>query len=309
MAFAKIAVLCVALSACASALSIPQHYSRSAHHRAVARAAASVPLNRHAAPVSKKRGREGCQSLSVPASAVASSPKLIASSSAIHTGEPTQPPKPKQENPTPVESPSVPASAPPSISSQPGSPQGSSAQPSLSSSEPPSQTSVEHTSAQTPSPSLKPAPPQTPAVYAAAPPASKQTPTSSPPDNGGGGSFMKGTQTGEGTYYHPALGACGITNSDSDPIVAVSHLVYDSYPSLSNSGYVPGGNPNNNGICGKYLNVNFEGRRVRVQVTDRCEGCALGDLDFSPSAFSAITGEADVAMGRGRVPGIKWTWE
>jgi hypothetical protein len=34
----------------------------------------------------------------------------------------------------------------------------------------------------------------------------------------------------EGTYYGTGLGACGITNNDNQPIVAVSHLLFDNYP-------------------------------------------------------------------------------
>ena len=34
----------------------------------------------------------------------------------------------------------------------------------------------------------------------------------------------------EGTYYTPGLGACGETSSSSQHIVAVSKLLYDSYP-------------------------------------------------------------------------------
>ncbi len=33
-----------------------------------------------------------------------------------------------------------------------------------------------------------------------------------------------------GTYYATGLGSCGITNSDSDFIAAVSHELYDNYP-------------------------------------------------------------------------------
>ena len=62
-------------------------------------------------------------------------------------------------------------------------------------------------------------------------------------------SFMVGTQTGQGTFYAssysfsfflskllifhslPAgLGACGITNKDTDHIAAVSHLLFDNFP-------------------------------------------------------------------------------
>lgn len=36
-----------------------------------------------------------------------------------------------------------------------------------------------------------------------------------------------------GTYYATSLGACGVTNTDSDYIVAVSHLLFDTHPYIS----------------------------------------------------------------------------
>lgn len=35
---------------------------------------------------------------------------------------------------------------------------------------------------------------------------------------------------GLGTFYATGLGACGITNNDSQDIAAVSYLFYDSFP-------------------------------------------------------------------------------
>lgn len=32
----------------------------------------------------------------------------------------------------------------------------------------------------------------------------------------------------QATYYYPGLGACGKTDSNSDPVVAISHLIYGS---------------------------------------------------------------------------------
>ncbi|OSD03599.1 hypothetical protein PYCCODRAFT_1451679 [Trametes coccinea BRFM310] len=110
-------------------------------------------------------------------------------------------------------------------------------------------------------------------------------------------SYMTGTQTGDGTYYSTGLGSCGITNQDSDHIVAVSHLLYDSYP-----GYT-GANPNNNPVCGRKITATYQGKSVEVTVTDRCTGCAETDLDFSPSAFSEL---ADFAVGR--LHGMTWVW-
>jgi len=44
------------------------------------------------------------------------------------------------------------------------------------------------------------------------------------------------------------------------------------------------------------------GKSVTVAITDRCTGCELTDLDFSPSAFSAL---ADESLGR---IDITWVW-
>lgn len=35
---------------------------------------------------------------------------------------------------------------------------------------------------------------------------------------------------GAATYYDTGLTACGVTNSNSDYIAAVSHLLFDEYP-------------------------------------------------------------------------------
>lgn len=99
--------------------------------------------------------------------------------------------------------------------------------------------------------------------------------------------------SGQGTYYSTGLGACGITNVDTDYICAISHELYDEY--------TPDGNPNDNTLCGKKITAHYGGKSVEVTVVDRCEGCSYYDLDFSPSAFDLI---ADASLGR-----IDITWE
>ncbi|PAV22449.1 plant expansin [Pyrrhoderma noxium] len=123
------------------------------------------------------------------------------------------------------------------------------------------------------------------------------TSTSSAASATGTQSYLSGTQTGEGTYYSTGLGACGITNSDSDYIAAVSYLLFDTYP-----GY-DGTNSNDNPLCGKSVTATYGGKSVTVQITDRCTGCALTDLDFSPSAFTQL---ADESVGR--ITGMTWVW-
>lgn len=103
-----------------------------------------------------------------------------------------------------------------------------------------------------------------------------------------------GSFSGEGTFYDTGLGSCGVTNTDTDYIVAISHELYDKY--------TPNGNPNDNSLCGKKIKASYEGKSVEVTVVDRCEGCAYYDLDFSPSAFSDL-----VSQNLGRID-ITWEW-
>lgn len=90
----------------------------------------------------------------------------------------------------------------------------------------------------------------------AAPSASSSSASSS----GGSGS---GSNSGDGTYYDTGLGACGITSSDSDFIVAISHERFDA---------VNTGNPNNNPLCGKKITAYRGDKSVEVTVVDRCPG-------------------------------------
>jgi len=128
------------------------------------------------------------------------------------------------------------------------------------------------------------------------PPPPAPTPTHASTGGGNQPSYMTGTQSGDGTFYATGLGACGITNNDSQHIAAVSHLLYDSFP-----GY-QGGNPNNNPICGRKVIAHHGGNSVEVTITDRCAACKETDLDFSPSAFNTL---ADPALGR---IAITWEW-
>lgn len=107
----------------------------------------------------------------------------------------------------------------------------------------------------------------------------------------------KVTYVGDATYYDVGLGACGEWNVSSDPIVAVSHTLFDTYP-----GY-DGANPNNNPICGKKLTATYKGKSVTVTVRDRCVGCAPDDIDLSISAFEKLAPKAV-----GRMHDVKWSF-
>ncbi|CEP07985.1 hypothetical protein [Parasitella parasitica] len=102
-----------------------------------------------------------------------------------------------------------------------------------------------------------------------------------------------GKYSGEGTYYDVGLGSCGQTNSNSELVAALNA------PQMQN-----GANPNKNPQCGKKIKVTnpANGKSVTVKIVDTCPPCSSGDVDLSPSAFSAI---ADMSLGR--IP-IKWDW-
>ncbi|KDQ59809.1 hypothetical protein JAAARDRAFT_33392 [Jaapia argillacea MUCL 33604] len=101
--------------------------------------------------------------------------------------------------------------------------------------------------------------------------------------------------TGQGTFYEPGLGACGFTNSASDFVVAISHILYDSYQTAS-------ADPNKNPLCGVGITATYNGKSVGVTVVDRCVSCAEGDLDFSPTAFSQLA-----SQDLGRISGVTWS--
>lgn len=111
------------------------------------------------------------------------------------------------------------------------------------------------------------------------------------------GSAAAGTSyTGDLTWYDDGLGACGQTSGPSDSIVAISHVIFDSYPD--------GGNPNNNPTCLKQVSITgADGSEYTATVVDRCVGCNEGDLDLSEDFFNIVTNN-----GNGRVPGMSWKW-
>ncbi|KAJ7611166.1 barwin-like endoglucanase [Roridomyces roridus] len=110
---------------------------------------------------------------------------------------------------------------------------------------------------------------------------------------------LKKNYSGDGTFYAPGLGACGVTNSAGQLIVAVGHGVFDSFPGADESG-----NPNNNPICGRKLKATYQGKSVEVSVQDRCAGCAgAADLDFTEAGFKKLS-----PLAVGRLKGVQWEW-
>ncbi|KAL2057407.1 hypothetical protein ABVK25_002460 [Lepraria finkii] len=102
------------------------------------------------------------------------------------------------------------------------------------------------------------------------------------------------TYTGELTYYGPGLGACGVTSSDDDHIVSISHFVFNAVAT--------GSNPNANPLCKHKIRAVRGGNSIDLTVVDRCVGCKSTDIDVSPGALRQL---ADPNLGRVEVT---WAW-
>jgi len=112
--------------------------------------------------------------------------------------------------------------------------------------------------------------------------------TSSTPSSSGS------VNTGDLTYYAIGLGSCGMTNTDSEAVVALAHgMMTANWP----------GNPNDNPLCNKQVSITYGGVTKTATIVDTCEGCDGASLDLSDTLF------ADFAdLGVGRLTGATWTF-
>lgn len=78
--------------------------------------------------------------------------------------------------------------------------------------------------------------------------------------------------TGRGTYYYPGYGACGYTNGNNDPVVAMSVQSF------------------NTGWCGQWVYIYnpANGKGASAQIVDACESCDTNSLDMSPGIFQQL---------------------
>ncbi len=90
------------------------------------------------------------------------------------------------------------------------------------------------------------------------------------------------------------MGACGIVNADSDPIVAVSRDVFEQYNPAS-------GNPNHNSLCGRRIEISWNGKTTHAFAMDECPGCEPTSLDLSPTLFAKLDDK-----DKGVLPNIQW---
>jgi len=98
------------------------------------------------------------------------------------------------------------------------------------------------------------------------------------------------------TFYELGLTACGNSFNDDDMVCAIPESMFDSVPGSN-------GNPNDNPVCNKRINVSYGGNTVNVAIVDRCTGCDGTSIDLSPAAFAKLGSAA-----AGRLHGATWTW-
>lgn len=98
---------------------------------------------------------------------------------------------------------------------------------------------------------------------------------------------IRGSMSGDGTFYSVGSGSCGGSNSDDEMVAAISGELMKSG---SKSSY-----------CGKSITVKGKHGSVKLKIVDTCPGCKKGDVDMSRAAFEKIA-----KISEGRVP-ISWS--
>jgi expansin (peptidoglycan-binding protein) len=115
----------------------------------------------------------------------------------------------------------------------------------------------------------------------------KASPTPSPTNAGSGDSGSGWIFGGHGTYFYQygRPGACGTVHQDTDFIVAMDTAQYSA------------------SICGKTVEISYQGNTVQAKVADECPTCVNGNsIDMSLATFKVL---ADVSVGD---LVIKWRW-
>lgn len=96
--------------------------------------------------------------------------------------------------------------------------------------------------------------------------------------------------SGDMTYYDAGLGACGITSTNSDAIVALPFSFFTA------------ANPNLDPQCGRTIRITYNGNTQDATVVDKCAGCAGNSIDVTPTLFTNLVGSLDA--GR-----VQVTWD
>jgi hypothetical protein len=103
-----------------------------------------------------------------------------------------------------------------------------------------------------------------------------------------------GDHTGDMTYYDVSvgLGSCGKPGSNDQPLVALAEFDMGSYA-----------DPNSNPLCGRAINIYYNGVTHKATIHDTCPACASGSIDVTNTLFKSIAPSGD-----GRVQGVSWSF-
>lgn len=84
--------------------------------------------------------------------------------------------------------------------------------------------------------------------------------------------------TGLATYYSPGLGACGMTDTGADEVVALSAAQF------------------NQSYCGKTIKITnaLNGTSVTAKIVDQCAGCFADQIDMSAAVFKSTGDPLDL---------------
>lgn len=148
----------------------------------------------------------------------------------------------------------------------------------------PSSSYVAPTSVYTPA--YTPAPSSTETSTPVYTPAPSATSAASSPSTGAPSNHY----SGDITYYNPAggYGSCGWTIQDSDPVVALAHVMM-------------GEQSNGNPWCGKKIKILHNGKTFDASIGDKCGGCEGQSIDLTQGLWEIVAPDVD---GRGH--DVEW---
>ncbi|CED83187.1 RlpA-like double-psi beta-barrel domain [Phaffia rhodozyma] len=162
-------------------------------------------------------------------------------------------------------------------------------------------------------------------------------------NNSGNTLFTNKRTAGDLTYYEQGQTSCGSVYDDTTFTAAVSSLLYDAWPGASSntnrnpicgpfspgrldlssnvkvaSAYgsvMIGGDGLLNCVSSSMCHIpltatlTYSGKSAKVLIVDRCEGCAVDDIDVTPAVFKYLTGSLDIGRVYGTSGTFSWSFD
>ncbi|KAB5590097.1 Rare lipoprotein A-like double-psi beta-barrel protein [Ceratobasidium theobromae] len=80
--------------------------------------------------------------------------------------------------------------------------------------------------------------------------------------------------------YDPALGACGWSNVDADPVAGIDGALFQEM--------MVDDDPTHSAACGKDVEVTWKGRSVNVKVVENCPWCGYDNILLSLDSWNEL---------------------